>query len=125
MLDVSGLFVDDRQLPIELQGNPVLVNAGSISLETNYGNTSGTQAPGTSPPDSATDLTGNITLSAGSLLNLQSGGHVLASGQLQMGSNGVPLGAGGSLTLETYLGLSTLPPPVRSWARTVCPSAAR
>ena len=62
-------------------------------------------------------MTGDITLAAGSLLDLEGGGHVLANGQLQTGSNGVPLGTGGSLTLATYQGINKPPtsngaPPV-------------
>ena len=36
------------------------------------------------------DLTGDITLAAGSLLDLDGGGQVLSNGQLQTVSNGVP-----------------------------------
>jgi filamentous hemagglutinin family protein len=108
VLDVSGFFVDDRQLPLAQQGLPVKVNAGSISLTTTFGSSAGEVVPGLVTPASATDLTGNITLAAGSLLNLQGGGHVLATGQLQADGNGVPLGSGGNLTLSTYTGLRTV-----------------
>ena len=112
VLDVSGFFVNDRFLPLDQQGRPVLTNAGSISLVADFG--IGSNPNGGNP----VDLTGNITLAAGSQLNLEGGGHVLANGQLQTGSNGVPVGTGGNLTLATYQGDITPPtadgtPPTR------------
>jgi filamentous hemagglutinin family protein len=112
VLDVSGFFVNDRFLPLDQQGRPVLTNAGSISLVADFG--IGSNPNGGNP----LDLTGNITLAAGSQLNLEGGGHVLANGQLQTGSNGVPVGTGGNLTLATYQGDITPPtadgtPPTR------------
>jgi len=105
VLDVSGWFVNDALLPPDQQGWSVLVDAGSISLVTRPGIIT-TNGAGGVPIG---DLTGNITLAAGSLLNLEGGGHVLAKGQLQTGSNGVPLGSGGNLTLATYQGIGTPP----------------
>jgi hypothetical protein len=112
VLDVSGFFVNDRLLPPDQQGRPALTNAGSISLVADVG--IGSNPNGGNP----VDLTGNITLAAGSQLNLEGGGHVLANGQLQTGSNGVPVGTGGNLTLATYQGDITPPtadgtPPTR------------
>jgi len=101
VLDVSGLFVNDTQLPYDQQGQPVLVNAGSISLSVGTGThidpLTGNLIVGSN--GQPLDLTGSLTLAAGSLLDLEGGGHVLAKGQLQTGSNGLPLGAGGNLTL--------------------------
>jgi len=50
------------------------------------------------------------------------GGHVLRNGQLQTGSNGVPLGSGGSLTIETYFGQEK---PLTSTAPTPLPMRGR
>jgi filamentous hemagglutinin family protein len=118
VLDVSGFFINDQSLaPGTLSPALALpVNAGTIALVVPPA-TSQSSATGTLPPATATDLSGNITLAAGSLLNLQGGGHVNASGQL-VTSNGVPVGSGGNLTLETYAGLGTpltqgLPPLLR------------
>jgi filamentous hemagglutinin family protein len=95
MLNVSGLFYNDFTDLFE----PVaasLVNGGSIALVTNQASAS-----------SGADETGNITLAPGSVLDLQSGGHVLANGTLQLDSvTGAPVGRGGNLTLETYQGIT-------------------
>jgi filamentous hemagglutinin family protein len=115
VLDVSGLFVNDALLPPGQQSQTVPVNAGSISLVAEQGLILTSPQNGSIP---IADFTGNITLAAGSLLNLEGGGHVLANGQLQAASNGVPLGSGGNLTLATYQGLPKPPntsglPPTR------------
>lgn len=106
VLDVSGLFVNDAQLAPGQLAAPTLVNGGSISLVAGTG-TNWVAPPFSQelPPASATDLSGNITLSAGSLLNLEGGGRILPNGQLQTVSSGAPAGSGGNLTLETYTGL--------------------
>lgn len=105
VLDVSGFFVNDTLLPVDEQGRPVLINAGSITLMAKPSVKD--SVAGSIPGPNAVDLTGNITLAAGSLLDLRGGGHVLRNGQLQLGSNGAPLGSGGSLTMQTYAGLTT------------------
>jgi len=116
VLDVSGFFINDQSLAPGALSPDLPVNAGTIALVVPAA-TSQSSATGGLPPATATDLSGNITLAAGSLLNLQGGGHVNASGQL-VTSNGVPVGSGGNLTLETYAGLGSpltqgLPPLLR------------
>ena len=98
VLNVSGLFYID--LTSEQAAAP-LVNGGSIALVTNEAFTA-----------AKVDETGNITLAPGSVLNLNSGGHMLASGALQLDSTtGTPVGRGGNLTLATYQGVETPPAP--------------
>jgi filamentous hemagglutinin family protein len=105
VLDVSGYFINDRDLPSNEQVIPLPIDAGSITLLTSGGVSNPPPFGGPADPGGI-DLTGNITLAAGSLLNLQGGGHMKVNGELETGSNGVPLGSGGSLTLEGYLALS-------------------
>ena len=72
MLDVSGLFVNDAQLAPGQLAAPTLINGGSISLVAGPG-TNWVKPPFSYvdvPPAGVTDLSGNITLSAGSLLNI-------------------------------------------------------
>jgi filamentous hemagglutinin family protein len=105
VLDVSGYFINDRDIPADEQALPLPIDAGSITLLTSGGVSNPSPFGGPADP-SGIDLTGNITLAAGSLLNLQGGGHMRANGELETDSNGVPLGSGGSLTLTGYLALS-------------------
>jgi filamentous hemagglutinin family protein len=102
VLDVSGFFINDALQPQNPQTPALPINGGSIALVAKVGNSEGGTSPSSPSDGEAVDLTGNITLAKGSLLNLRGGGHVLANGQLQLGSNGVPLGTGGNLTIETY-----------------------
>ncbi|MEW6439014.1 MAG: filamentous hemagglutinin family protein [Pseudomonadota bacterium] len=104
-LDVSGFFVNDALA--DGQASALPINAGAISIIANYGTSAGSTGPSSVAPAKAIDLSGNITLAAGSVLDLEGGGHVAADGALALGSNSAPLGAGGSLTLETYAGLTT------------------
>jgi filamentous hemagglutinin family protein len=103
VLDVSGFFINEQLLLLDQQTPALPINGGSIALIADAGNSEGNNGSGTLPSGTAVDLTGNITLAAGSLLDLHGGGHV-RNGQLQLGSNGVPLGSGGNLTIETYAG---------------------
>src|SRR6202011_3692626 len=61
------------------------------------------------------DTTGSITLAAGSILDVSSGGRVLPSGHLQT-SGGVPVGNGGSVSLTVYNG-----PGYGAWGGIVAP----
>jgi filamentous hemagglutinin family protein len=98
VLDVSGFFINDRDIPVDRQVVPLPIDAGTIALTAGVGTNT---AAGTSAGPAALDLSGNITLEAGSLLDLRGGGHVGRNGQLLTDQNGVPLGSGGNLTLQT------------------------
>jgi filamentous hemagglutinin family protein len=115
-LDVSGFFINDALA--DGQASALPINAGSISIIANYGTNAGNEGGSSIAPANAVDLSGNITLAAGSVLDLQGGGHVGTNGELALDANGTPLDTGGNLTLETYAGL-TIPltaaglPPAR------------
>jgi filamentous hemagglutinin family protein len=96
VLNVSGLFFNESLSPAQQQAAAGLVNGGSISLVADVASTD-------------IDPSGNITLAAGSLLDLEGGGIVLPNGQLKTGSSGAPIGSGGNLTLAAGQGLGTLP----------------
>jgi filamentous hemagglutinin family protein len=98
VLDVSGFFINERDIPSDRQVLPLPIDAGTISLVAGVGNNI---VSGTSVGPTALDLAGNLTLEAGSLLDLRGGGHVGRNGQLLTDQNGVPLGSGGNLTLQT------------------------
>jgi filamentous hemagglutinin family protein len=99
VLDVSGLFFNESPaFGASQNASASLINGGSIALTTNVGLTS---------ESTPVDLTGNITLAAGSFLDLEGGGRVQANGTLETDSNGVPVGTGGNLTLKTYAGVNS------------------
>ncbi|MCK9919337.1 filamentous hemagglutinin family protein [Microbacteriaceae bacterium K1510] len=106
VLDVSGFFINEMLLPWGEQAPALPINGGSIALVAKFGDSETGNSTTTISDGDAIDLSGNITLAAGSVLNLSGGGHVLRSGKLALGSNGVPLGTSGSLTLKTYDGLT-------------------
>ncbi len=94
-LSAAGQWVnnDVQAAPGTTPGNSQFINGGSISL-------SATQSA-TFVDGSAVDATGSILLQPGSVLDVSSGGEMLANGQLLM-QNGVPVGRGGSVALQTY-----------------------
>jgi filamentous hemagglutinin family protein len=99
MLDASGQWVNDSGLGQDQISGGGFINGGSISISTLQNSFT--------PPDSTTgynyDLTGAIDVQGGSLLNVSSGGRLLQSGALATGSNSVPLGQGGSISVQTYV----------------------
>ena len=103
VLDTSGEWVNDTGANQEdLQGGGY-VNGGSVTLKTAANSLQlPSLIPGTTFHQYA-DLTGNIILASGSLLNASSGGRIGINGQQQL-SNGVPIGKGGNVTLQTYAG---------------------
>ena len=52
----------------------------------------------------AEDLSGSIVLQRGSIIDVSSGGYVGSTGKLAVGSDGLPEGKGGNLSLATYAG---------------------
>lgn len=96
VLDVSGVFANEY-LDGTATANTQHINGGTIKLIANAVETYNVVTGIVS-----NNITGNITVDAGSLLDLSSGGLVLANGNLKTGSNGLPLGTGGNLTIGTY-----------------------
>ncbi len=96
VLDASGLWVNDRGADPESVAGGAYVDGGSIKLLTdnNSFNSGG--------PTDYRDLTGNIMIGAGSLLDVSSGGRITTTGNFQLDSQGRPVGKGGNITLETY-----------------------
>jgi filamentous hemagglutinin family protein len=95
LLDVSGLWVNDRGVNSDLQTGNSFVNGGVISISTQARSQQGVQGTGTY------DTTGAIILSPGSTLNASSGGYVDVLGQLAT-EDGIPSGKGGDISLSTY-----------------------
>ncbi|WP_244136084.1 MULTISPECIES: filamentous haemagglutinin family protein [unclassified Burkholderia] len=95
-ISAAGQWVnnDVQAAPGTKPGNSQFINGGSIALST------GEQTVGNSS-DGITDATGSILLRPGSVLDVSSGGELLANGQLLM-QNGVPVGRGGNISLSTY-----------------------
>lgn len=107
VLDVHGLWVNDSYLrPDQLQG-PGFINAGSVSIMT-FAASFGVGSTGSV----FADVTQSIVLTPGSVIDVSGGGYVGVNGALKTGSDGLPAGKGGSLSLSTYVGgFVPLPPP--------------
>ena len=104
LLDVSGLWVNDSGGAAAEAS--AYVNGGKVSIttvaESTY--TTGVATAQGITVTSVTDVTQSIVLAPGSVIDLSSGGYVGANGGLVYGSDGLPKGNGGSLTLITYQG---------------------
>ncbi|WP_027580552.1 filamentous haemagglutinin family protein [Bradyrhizobium sp. Ai1a-2] len=99
VLDVRGRWVNDtRLLPDQLEGR-AFVNGGSVSISTIAASDGPLQGPGP-----FVDVTQSIVLAPGSIIDVSGGGYVDTTGKLKTGSDGLPVGKGGSLTLTTYAG---------------------
>ncbi len=96
VISTAGEWVNDDSLYAGTAGASTYVNGGSISLATAEGGSGFS-------PTTIVDTTGSILLQAGSVLDVSSGGVLLPTGALLM-NNGIPVGKGGNLTLETYAG---------------------
>ncbi|WP_234015379.1 filamentous haemagglutinin family protein [Burkholderia sp. BE12] len=94
-ISAAGQWVnnDVQAVPATTPGNSQFINGGSISLSATQG--------ATYVNGDAVDTTGSVLLQPGSVLDVSSGGEMLANGQLLM-QNGVPAGRGGNVTLQTY-----------------------
>ncbi|WP_442854987.1 filamentous haemagglutinin family protein [Burkholderia sp. MSMB1552] len=95
-LSAAGQWVnnDVQAAPGTTLGNSQFINGGSISLSADATSIGTRGGP-------ITDTTGSILLQPGSVLDVSSGGEMTANGQLLM-RNGVPVGRGGNVTLQTY-----------------------
>lgn len=95
VISAAGQWVnnDVQAAPGTTPGNSQFINGGTISLSA--------MQSSTFVNGNAVDATGSILLQPGSVLDVSSGGEMLANGQLLM-QNGVPAGRGGNVTLQTY-----------------------
>ncbi|QPF87794.1 filamentous hemagglutinin family protein [Bradyrhizobium genosp. L] len=96
VLDVRGRWVNDTgKQPDQLEGQ-AFVNGGTVSISTLAASTQ-------SSDGSFVDVTQSIVLSSGSTIDVSGGGYVDTTGKLKTGSDGLPVGKGGSLALQTYM----------------------
>ncbi|MES5481638.1 filamentous hemagglutinin family protein [Bradyrhizobium sp. INPA03-11B] len=99
VLDVRGRWVNDSGLSADQLEGRAYVNGGSVSIST-VGASNGPNIG-----DGAfRDVTQSIVLSPGSVIDVSGGGYVDTTGKIKIGSDGFPVGKGGSLSLTTYAG---------------------
>ncbi|WGS45968.1 filamentous hemagglutinin family protein [Burkholderia sp. JSH-S8] len=100
-ISAAGQWVNNnvQAAPGTTRGNSQFINGGSIAL-------SATEGSMGARGGEITDTTGSILLRPGSVLDVSSGGQMLANGQLLM-QNGVPLGRAGDVSLRTYVAPSS------------------
>ncbi|WP_414016426.1 filamentous haemagglutinin family protein [Burkholderia stagnalis] len=96
VISTAGQWVNNnvRAAPGTTPGNSQFINGGSISL-------SATESVIANNGVTA-DTTGSILLRPGSVLDVSSGGQMLANGQLLM-QDGIPAGRAGNVSLRTYV----------------------
>ncbi len=105
VLDVHGLWVNDTGLlPDQIQG-AAFVNGGSVRINTFLAS----DGPG-GGEGAFKDATQSIVLLSGSVIDVSGGGYVATTGTLKTGSDGLPVGKGGSVALVTYDFPSVTPP---------------
>ncbi|WP_420969891.1 filamentous haemagglutinin family protein [Bradyrhizobium sp. B120] len=99
VLDVRGRWVNDTGLSQDQLEGRAYVNGGSVSISTIAA------SDGPSFSDGLfIDVTQSILLSPGSVIDVSGGGYVDTTGKLKIGSDGLPVGKGGSLTVSSYTG---------------------
>jgi hypothetical protein len=96
VLNVRGRWVNDSGLSADQLEGQAFVNGGSVSIST-------LAASNVSGSGAFVDVTQSIVLSPGSVIDVSGGGYVGTTGKLKTGSDGLPVGKGGSLTLQTYM----------------------
>lgn len=90
LLDASGRWVNDTgRIPDEIQGR-TWINGGSVTLSATKGGRAGVR-----------DLTPDISLESGSVVDVSGGGYVGTDGRLAMNGN-VPVGRGGDVTIDSH-----------------------
>ena len=97
VLDVAGLWVNDRNSTAATFAGSDYIDGGSVTIQTD---SLPTRSDNTRPIPNLS----SITLAAGSVIDLSSGGYVDSNGQLSLDSNGVPLGQGGDLSILYHPG---------------------
>ena len=108
MLDVSGQWINDTGFGGGITG-ALYINGGSVSLSA-FNLSKALSYDPTTQIVTAEDRSGSIVLQHGSIIDVSSGGYVGSNGKLAIGSDGLPEGKGGNLSLATYTG---------SWASNV------
>ncbi|MCC8960122.1 hypothetical protein H8B02_43995, partial [Bradyrhizobium sp. Pear77] len=99
VLDVRGRWVNDTGLlPDQLEGR-AFVNGGSVNINT-FAASNGPDRVG--DEGVFVDVTQSIVLAPGSVIDVSGGGYVDTSGRLRTGSDGLPVGKGGSVSLVAY-----------------------
>jgi filamentous hemagglutinin family protein len=104
LVSVAGQWVnnDTQTAAGTVQGDSEFIDGGSITLSTALA------SRGSANGGPVVDLSGSITLQAGSVVDVSSGGELEANGQL-LSQNGIAQGAAGSLSLLTYATNTTAP----------------
>ena len=102
MLDVSGRWINDTGFAGGITG-ALYINGGSVSLSA-FNLSEQLSYDPTTQIVTAEDHSGSIVLQPGSIIDVSSGGYVGTSGKLAVGSDGLPEGKGGNLSLATYAG---------------------
>ncbi|WP_229181688.1 filamentous haemagglutinin family protein [Bradyrhizobium oropedii] len=95
VLDVRGRWVNDSGLKADQLEGQAFVNGGSVSIST--------FAASDSVGSGFVDVTQSIVLRPGSIIDVSGGGYVSPTGKQKTGSDGLPVGRGGSLALQTYM----------------------
>lgn len=94
VLDTSGLWINDTGKDSNQIFGSAYSNGGSVSLVT--------QQNAINKNGVATDTTGSINLSQGSVIDVSSGGYVANTAKVNQ-KNLVPIGKSGDVSLETYV----------------------
>jgi len=92
-ISVAGQWVnnDTQSTPATVPGDSEFINGGSVKLSTAQASSGGA------------DTSGSILLENGSVIDVSSGGEILADGQM-LTQNDIAEGMGGNLSLLTYTG---------------------
>ncbi|MDI4235724.1 filamentous hemagglutinin family protein [Bradyrhizobium sp. Arg237L] len=97
VLNVRGRWVNDTGLLSDQLEGQAFINGGSVSISTLAAGNASDSGDGT-----FVDVTQSIVLAPGSIIDVSGGGYVDTTGKLRTGSDGLPVGKGGSLALQTY-----------------------
>jgi hypothetical protein len=102
VISVRGRWTNDAGLPPDQIGGPLFVDGGSVTITT-------VAATAQDASGNFTDVTQSIVLAKGSVIDVSSGGYIASNGKIKLGTDGLPVGKGGSLTLLTYGTLGSSP----------------
>lgn len=103
VLDVRGLWVNDSGAVGDALQGSAFVDGGTVSIVTHtvHYNPNG-DVEARQYPTGIEDATASIILSRGSVIDVSSGGYVGTNGKSKLGSDGLPVGKGGSVSLVAY-----------------------